>query len=113
MNEQAERIEDRVASFEVGSTSVEPSVQTEEKVRVEELKISGDAVVAKVKELLRKGNIRYLIIKNGSGRTLVEVPLTVGVIGGAVTAVVFPVAAAIAAVGALVASLTIVIARKA
>jgi hypothetical protein len=112
MNDQAERIEDKVKSFEVGSTSVEPSVKTEE-IRVEELKISGDAVVAKVKELLRQGNIRYLIIKTGSGRTLVEIPLTVGLVGGTVTAVLFPVAAAIAAVGALVASLTIVIARKA
>ncbi len=112
MNEHLERIEDKVPTVEVGSTFVEPSVQTDEKLRVEEFKISGDAVAAKVKELIHQGNIRYILIKNGSGRTLVEIPLTVGVVGGVVGAVLSPVAAALTAVVALAAHLTIVIARK-
>jgi hypothetical protein len=112
MNEQLERVEEKSATVEVGATVVEPSVHTEEKVRIEEFKISGNAVVAKVKELLHQGNIRSLIVKNKSGRILVEIPLTVGVVGGVVGAVLFPLVAAIAAIGALAANLTIVIARK-
>jgi ABC-type uncharacterized transport system ATPase subunit len=112
MNEQLERIEEQVAAGSVEVTVVEPSEKTEEKIRVEELKISGDALVAKIKELIAQGNIRCIIIKNGSGRTLVEIPLTVGVVSGVVGAIVFPVAAALTAIGVLAAHLTIVIARK-
>ena len=112
MNEQVERIEEKRATVEVGSPFVEPSLQTEEKVRIEEFKISGDALFTKVKELFHKGNLRSIIIKNGSGRTLVEIPLSVGIVGGVVSAALFPVTAALAAIGALAAKLTIVIARK-
>ncbi len=112
MNEQVKRIEDKSTPVEVDVTIIEPSIHTEEKIRVEEFKITGDGLVAKVKELLHKGNIRSIIIKNGAGRVLVEVPLTVGMVGGVVGAVLFPVVAAIATVGALAAKLTIVIARK-
>jgi CBS domain-containing protein len=38
--------------------------------RVQEVTVSGDQVVAKVKELIREGNVRRLIIKNEEGRTL-------------------------------------------
>jgi hypothetical protein len=112
MNEQVERTEEKNSSVEVGKTFIQPPVYTEEKVRVEEFKISGDFLVAKVKELLQQGNIRSVIIKNASGRTLVEIPLTVAVVGGVVGAVLLPVVTAIAAIGALAAKLTIVIARK-
>jgi len=112
MNEQVEQIEDQVVTFDVDSIPVQPSIQTEEKVLIEELKVSGDSLVAKLKELLRQGNIRRLIIKNSSGRTLVEIPLSIGVVGGVLSAVFFPAAVAIAAVAALAAPLTIVIARK-
>lgn len=111
MNEQVEHIEDKTTTVEIRSI-VEPSIYTEEKIRVEEFKITGDALIAKVKELLHKGNIRSIMVKNGSGRVLVEIPLTVGILGSVAGAVLFPVIAALAAVGALAAKLTIVIARK-
>jgi len=75
--------------------------------RVEEFTISGDEVVAKVKELVREGNVRRLIIKNEDGRTLLEVPLTIGVIGAAL----LPVFAAIGALAALATRCTIVVER--
>lgn len=112
MNEQLERIQDQVTTDAIEVTVVETSEKTEEKIRVEEFKISGDALVAKIKELIHKGNIRSIIIKNASGRTLVEIPLTVGVVGGVVGAIAFPIAAALAAIGAFAAHLTIVVARK-
>jgi hypothetical protein len=77
----------------------------EEKVRTEEYKVSGDDLVAKCKELVREGNIRRIIVKNEEGKTLIEIPLTLGVIG----AVLLPVWAAIGAIAALVADFTIVV----
>ena len=78
---------------------------SEEKVRIEEFELSGDEVVAKVKELVHEGNIRRITIKNEEGKTLIEVPLTLGVIG----AVLLPVWAAIGAIAALVTDCTIVV----
>ncbi len=74
----------------------------------EEFKVSGEAVVGKVKELIREGNVRRITIKNEEGKTLLEIPLTVGVVG----AVLLPVWAAIGAVAALVANLSIVVVRE-
>ena len=78
---------------------------SEEKVRIEEHKVSGDDLVAKVKELVHEGNIRRISIKNEEGKTLIEIPLTMGVIG----AVFLPVLAAIGAIAALVTDCTIVV----
>ena len=78
---------------------------SEEKVRTEEHKVSGDDLVAKIKELVHEGNVRRIIVKNEEGKTLIEVPLTMGVIG----AVLMPVWAAIGAIAALVADFTIVV----
>lgn len=83
-----------------------------EKVTVEEFKISGDALVARIRDLIHRGNIRRIIIKNEEGHTLIEIPLTVGVIGGAIGASVFPVVAAVGVIGAMVAHLTVVIERR-
>ena len=69
----------------------------------EEFRVSGEAVVAKVKELVRQGNVRRITIKNDEGKVLIEIPLTIGVIG----TVLLPVWAAISAIAALVANLTI------
>jgi hypothetical protein len=61
--------------------------------------------VAKVKELVHEGNVRRIIIKNEEGETLIEIPLTQGVVG----ALVLPTLAAIGAIAALVTDNTIVI----
>ncbi len=74
----------------------------------EEFKVSGEKLLAKVKELIHEGNIRRIIIKNEKGETLVEFPLTVGAIG----AVLVPVLAAVGTIAALVANCTIVVEKK-
>jgi hypothetical protein len=80
----------------------------EEKIKKEEFKVSGEDVIKKVKELIKEGNIRRIIIKNEEGKTLIEVPLTIGIVGAAL----LPVWAAIGAVAALVAKCTIVVEKK-
>lgn len=76
-----------------------------DKVRKEEYRVDGDALVAKIKELIHEGNVRRVTLKNDDGKTLIEIPLTVGVVG----AVLLPVWAAIGAIAALAANLTIVV----
>lgn len=77
--------------------------------RTQEFTIDGDEVVAKVKELIHEGNIRRITIKNEEGRTILEVPLTIGLIGAAL----LPVFAAIGAAAALATRCTIVVEREA
>jgi hypothetical protein len=78
-------------------------------IHTEEFKVNGDMLVAEVKKLVREGNIRRIILKTEEGQTLIEVPLTIGVVGGVVGAVLLPAWAAIGAIAALVARLTLVI----
>jgi len=82
---------------------------SEESVRSEEFKVNGDVLVAEVKKLLHEGNVRRIILKTEQGQTLIEVPLTVGVVGGVVGALLAPVWAAIGAIAALAVRLTLVI----
>lgn len=74
----------------------------------EQFKISGEELVAKIKEIIKEGNARRIIIKSEKGETMLEVPLTIGAIG----ALVAPVLAAVGALAALVTKCTIIVERK-
>ncbi|MEI6530830.1 MAG: DUF4342 domain-containing protein [bacterium] len=76
--------------------------------KTEEFKITGDQVLTKIKELLHEGNIRRITIKNEEGRTLIEIPLTLGVVG----ALLLPVWAAIGALAALATRCSILVERS-
>jgi len=79
----------------------------QEKVSYEEFSINGEYLVTKIKTLLHEGNIRRITIKDDQKRTLVEIPLTLGVVG----ALLLPVWAAIGAIAALASNLTIIVER--
>jgi len=74
----------------------------------EELKVQGEALLGTVKELAHEGNVRRIIIKDAQGKTLIEIPLTVGVVG----ALVAPVAAAVGAVAAMATDCSIIVERR-
>lgn len=76
--------------------------------RTEKHRVTGDRLLGRVKELIHQGNVRRIIIKNEDGKTLVEVPLTVGVVG----AVLAPVLAAVGAIAALVSDCSIEVERE-
>jgi hypothetical protein len=78
---------------------------SESNVHTEEFSVNGDEILAKVKELIREGNIRRVIIKDKNGRILVEFPLTLGVVGAALA----PVLVAVGAIAALMGEATIVV----
>jgi len=90
---------------------VDEEKRAEERVRVEEFEISGDLVVAKIKELIHQGNVRRISLQTQEGRTLIEVPLTVGAAGAAAAVVLVPVWAAIGAIAAVVTKLRVVVER--
>ena len=79
--------------------------------RTEDFMINGEMLVARVKELLREGNVRRLSIKTEEGRTLIEIPLSAGVVGAAAMTLLAPVWAAIGALAAIATKLTLVVER--
>ncbi|MFQ5746895.1 MAG: DUF4342 domain-containing protein [Gemmatimonadota bacterium] len=74
----------------------------------EEYQVEGHNLLGKVKELVREGNVRRITIKNDEGKVLIEIPLTLGVVG----AVLIPVWAAIGAIAAIVTNCSITVERE-
>lgn len=70
---------------------------TDDKVRTETVEVEGDHLLAKIKEVVHEGNVRRITIKNTDGKRLLEIPLTLGVVG----VVLLPVYAAVGAIAAL------------
>jgi hypothetical protein len=83
----------------------ENSEKKETKSRYEEFKLSGGEILNKMKELIHEGNIRRVTLKDETGKTFLEIPLTVGLVGAAFA----PVLAAVGAIAALVSKMTIVV----
>lgn len=81
---------------------------TESGSRTEEQRVSSDSLVQRVKELVREGNVRRIKVKNDEGRTIFEIPLTLGVVGVAL----MPVWVALGAIAALAADYTLEIERS-
>ncbi len=63
----------------------------------EEYKVRGEHLVERAKELVHAGNVRRLIVKSEQGQTLIEIPLTMGIVG----AMMLPVWVALGAIAAL------------
>lgn len=80
---------------------------TDSKSTNEEFKVKGEDLIGKVKEIIHAGNVRRLIIKGKDGKTMIEIPLTVGVVGIAIA----PILAAVGAIAALVTECTILVER--
>ena len=72
-----------------------------------EITVAGNKLKSTLKQLLREGNVRRVIIRNASGRTLLDMPLTAGVAG----AVLMPFWMAVAGIVALAKEFTIVVER--
>ena len=73
--------------------------------KTEEFVVNGEEVLAKIKALINEGNIRRIIIKNKEGKTVLEIPMTFGVVG----ALIAPQLAAVGAIAALLTETTVVV----
>ena len=74
----------------------------------EEFSVSADRLIEKVKEIIHEGNVTRIVVKNEEGKTLIEMPATVGVIG----AILAPWMAALGVIAALATRCTIVVERR-
>jgi hypothetical protein len=79
--------------------------EKKEKTWTEEFRVTGGEIINKIKELIHEGNVRKIILKDEEGKTFLEIPLTLGLVG----ALIVPVWAAIGAIAALVSKLTIIV----
>lgn len=77
------------------------------KVDKETIKVEGEKLLDKVKELIKEGNVRRVVIKNEAGESLIEIPMTFAAIG----VLAAPVVAAVGAVAALLTNVTLEIER--
>jgi len=73
-----------------------------------EFKLNGKELLAKIEELIKEGNARRIIIKDENGRTYIEIPVTLGVIG----VVLAPIMAADAAIAALASNFTVEVIKR-
>lgn len=74
----------------------------------ETARVTGDVLVTKVKELLHEGTVRRIVVKNDQGHTVMEIPVTAGV----VALVALPIVTAIGAIAALANDWTIQVYRQ-
>jgi hypothetical protein len=75
---------------------------------MDQFKINSQELLKKIEELIKEGNVRRIIVKDANGKTYLEIPLTIGVIG----VLAAPVMAAIGAVAGLIANFKFEIIRK-
>ncbi len=74
----------------------------------EEFRVNGEELLAKVKELIKEGNARRIIIKNEQGEAVLEIPLVIGAVG----TLIAPALAAVGALAALLTKCSIVVIKK-
>lgn len=72
-------------------------------------RVEGSDLVARIREIVREGNARKVIVKGEDGHTVMEIPLTMGVVGAAL----LPLWVALGAIGALAMRYTIVVEKRA
>lgn len=74
----------------------------------ESYKVSGDEILSKIKEIIKEGNARRIIIKNEKDEIIMEFPLTIGAIG----VVLAPIFAAVGTLTALATHCTIIVEKR-
>lgn len=79
--------------------------------KTETFKVSGEYLWHQLKDLMHQGNVRRILIKNEAGHLLLEIPVTVGVVGGVAGLALFPEIVAIGVIGSMFAHLTLTVER--
>ncbi len=82
-----------------------------ERTWTEEIEVAGKDLVDRIKEIIKAGNVRKVILRTPDGKLLLEIPLTAGAVAGGVVVLVAPVLAALGAMAALLAKVKIEVIR--
>jgi hypothetical protein len=75
---------------------------------VEQIQVAGKDLVGHVNRLIKEGNVRRIVIRDESGHTFMEIPVTVAAVG----VIAAPVLAALGTLAAMVAKFTIIVERN-
>ena len=86
--------------------------EEKKKTWIEEIEVTGNELVARVKELIEDNSASRIIIRKPSGETLMEVPIVAGAAVGGAAVIFAPVLAAIGAMAALLAQVKIEVVRE-
>ena len=78
----------------------------------EEIEVTANDLVSVVKQLIREGNVRRLIIRKPNDEVIMEIPLTAGVVAGAALLSFAPILAALGAMAALLTNAKIQVVRE-
>jgi len=84
---------------------------SQKKTTFQEIKTTGNDLLAKLKEIANEGNARRAIVKNNKGKTLLEVPLTFGVAGAGALSILAPFLSTIGFFALILTDCTIVVER--
>jgi len=85
-----------------------PHLSKNQTIMRETIKVKASELLETIKTIIHEGNVNRIIIKNESGHTYIEIPVTVGILG----IVIAPILAAVAAIASLAADFTIEIVRR-
>ena len=80
----------------------------EQKFTTEEFRVEGEKLITRIKEFFHEGDIQRIIIKDKEGKTVMEIPVTIGVVG----VLLAPQLAAIGAIAALITEATVVVEKS-
>ncbi|MFP3951342.1 MAG: DUF4342 domain-containing protein [Candidatus Bathyarchaeia archaeon] len=73
-----------------------------------EYEVSSESLVRRIKELIKEGNVRRIVVRSERDETLLEIPVTVGVVG----ILLAPYLAALGTIAALVTKCTIAVEKR-
>ncbi len=79
---------------------------------VQQIEVAGDELVGRIKELVKDGQSKRVVIRSAEGQELLTVPLNIGVVGGGVMALAAPLLAAVGAIAALVSRVTLEVVQE-
>ncbi len=105
-----DRVKERFETLKIESRKRLEELRSESKERLEELKVEGSQLADKVRDIINEGKARKVTIRKGD-RILAEFPLVVGIGGAAAAVIMSSTLAAVAAIGALVSDVTVVVHR--
>ena len=88
----------------MSASTIEVTTPANEK-RIERIRVRSEELLGKVRELIHEGNARRIIVIGDDGTTLLEIPLTAGIVG----TVMAPALVAIGAIAALASNYTLLI----
>jgi hypothetical protein len=82
-----------------------------ERTWTEDIEVAGTELVDRIKEIVKAGNVRRVILRAPDNKLLLEIPLTAGAVAGGVVVLIAPVLAALGAMAALLAKVKIQVVR--